>query len=297
MDTAVVVGNCQAQGLELFLQTSPSFVARYELVKFPPVHEISPELIPDLHDAVGSAALVLAQRIDEGYRDGIGLGTATLAAMAGDATFIRWPSVYWAGYFPDLFYLRDEAGRPVADGPFDYHDRVIFDAFGSLEPDAVEQVLRDPDVPSQARDWAQQATAELTVRGEECDIDVATFIAARYTEELLFFTMNHPSNSLLEHIAAQALALTGLPPDLPPEAIPPDVLGSTFYPLHANHVRALGLSFGSSYAAGAIPFRVRGREVPPRQAIEFFFDNPRPNPRVVLHTRRCALVPPAPPAG
>jgi Polysaccharide biosynthesis enzyme WcbI len=273
MDRAVVVGNCQAKALELMLATNDAFAARFELVSFPAVHEIPDAMVPELHAAVAGAALVLTQRVDEGYRDGIGLGTETIARFADGATVVRWPSVYWAGYVPDLFYLRDAAGAPVIDGPFDYHDRTILDAYtrGTSVAGALA-LLADPARTSDALEQAERAIAELEVRGRDCDVDVAPYIAERFRDELLFFTMNHPANVLLAHMADQVLALLGLPgPANPVRLGPDDLLGSTFYPLHANHVRALGLRFGATAGAGCVPFRIRGclREAP--DAIGDFF--------------------------
>jgi hypothetical protein len=51
-----------------------------------------------------------------------------------------------------------------------------------------------------------------------------------------------------------------------------EVLGSTFYPLHANHVRALELRFGAAFEAGSGPFRIRGVEWEPERAVQRFFD-------------------------
>jgi hypothetical protein len=273
MERAVVVGNCQAVGLELMLATNDAFAQRFELVPFPAVHLIPDAQVPELHEAVAGASLVLPQRVDEGYRDGIGLGTETLARLAGTAHVLRWPSVYWAGYVPDLFYLRDEAGRPVVDAPFDYHDRTILDAYvaGVAAADTCA-LLADPEQPSDAPAWADGATAELTIRGAGCEIDVASYIAERFRDELLFFTMNHPSNVLLAHITCQALELLGLAGGVDPARLPPaDLLGSTFYPLHANHVRALELRFGPECAAGATPFRIRDVVHEPLAAVELFY--------------------------
>jgi hypothetical protein len=273
MDRVVVVGNCQATALELMLSTNEGFTKRFELVSFPPVHEIPDAMVPDLHRAVAEAAVVIPQRIGDGYRDGLGLGTETLAEIAGTGTVVRWPSVYWTGYFPDLFYLRDVTGRPVVDGPFDYHDRSILRAFHSgVDVVGVCRLLKDPECPSDARAWAANATAELDLRGQECDVQVASFIASRFREELLFFTMNHPTNRLLEFIAQQITGLLGVPGSVNPQRMPGEVLGSNFYPLHANHVRALELEFGEELAAGRTSFRIRGTSYEPMQAVQAFYD-------------------------
>ena len=283
MDRAVVIGNCQAKALELMLTTNDAFARRFELVSFPAVHEIADEQVPELHAAVADAALVLPQRVDEGYRDGIGLGTETLARLAGTAPVLRWPSVYWAGYVPDLFYLRDAARAPVVDGPFDYHDRTILNSYAAgLDAAAACALLADPEQPSDALAWADRATAELEVRGEGCEIHVASFIAERFRDELLFFTMNHPANVLLAHMARQAVELLGLPGDVDPVRLgPEDLLGSTFYPLHASHVRALGLHFGATHGAGATPFKIRGAVHDAEAAVELFYGYYAEHPQLV----------------
>ncbi len=282
MDRAVVVGNCQAKALELALAANEAFAARFEFVSFPAVHEIPDAMVPELHRAVADAAVVVTQRVDEGYREGIGLGTETIARIAARATVVRWPSVYWAGYVPDLFYLRDAAGAPVVDGPFDYHDRTVLQAYGAGESVARAcQLLADPELPSDAPALAARATAELEIRGEGCDVEVAAFIAEHHRDELLFFTMNHPANRMLAHMAQQVVELLGLPGGVDPRRLRGELLGTTFYPLHANHVRALGLRFAFAHQAGHAPFRIRGQEQTALSAVRAFFAYYAAHPELV----------------
>ncbi len=281
MDRVVVVGNCQAGALEVMLASSASFAGRFELARFPAVHEIPDEMVSELHRAVEGAAVCVLQRVDDGYRDGIGLGTETLARMAGGATVIRWPSVYWPGYVPNLFYLRAANGGPVTDGPFDYHDRTILDAYAAgLDASATLAQMSDPDRPSEALALAEAATAELAFRGEGCDVDVAPFIAERFRDELLFFTMNHPANRTLRFVADEVLRLLGLPGRADPAAFPFEMLGTTFYPLHANHARALGLRFATG-DVGAEPFRIRGETYAPADAVAMFYAYYEAHPELV----------------
>ncbi len=282
MDRAVVVGNCQAIALELMLSNNAQFARRFEFVRFPAVHEIPAEMVPELHRTLTGASLLIVQRIEEGYRDGLGLGTETLARIAGSATVVRWPSVYWAGYFPDLFYLRDAAGAPVVDGPFDYHDRVILNAYNAgCDIPEVCRLLADPERPSDAQAWAAHATAELETRGRDCDVHVNAFIASTFQEELLFFTMNHPANRLLGFVAQQIAELIGIPGGIDHRLMPGELLGPTFYPLHANHVRALELRFGEQVSAGQVPFKIRGVTYEPAQAMQAFFDYYAMHPQLV----------------
>jgi hypothetical protein len=282
MDGVVVVGNCQAKALELMLGTNEAFAQRFAFTSFPPVHEIPDELVPELHAAVARATVVIPQRVGEEYRDGIGLGTETLARVADTATVVRWPSVFWAGYVPDLFYLRDAARQPIVDGPFDYHDRTILQAYGDgLDVAATCALLADPERPSAAAEWAANATAELELRGRDCDVDVAAYIAAGYREELLFFTMNHPANRLVGHMAQQVVDLLGVPGGIDHRRISDELLGSTLYPLHANHVRTLGLAFGDRFGAGHTAFRIRGATLEATDAVQAFFTYYAAHPHLV----------------
>lgn len=282
MDRVVVIGNCQAKALEMMLATNEEFTKRFEFVSFPAVHEIPADMVPELHAAVADAAVVIPQKVDDGYRDGIGLGTETLASIAEKAAVVRWPSVYWAGYFPDLFYLRDEMGRPVVDGPFDYHDRCILHAYVSgLDIAATCQLLEDPEQPSDAPAWAANATAELHDRGRDCDVQVTEFIDSRFRDELLFFTMNHPTNQILGFIAQKITGLIAVPGRVDHQRMPGEVLGETFYPLHPNHVCALRLRFGGEVMSGSCPFKIRGVTYDPAQAVQAYFDYYAAHPRLV----------------
>jgi hypothetical protein len=276
------VGNCQGTALELMLNTNEHFSDRFEFVSFPPVHEIPPEMVPALHAAVADSAVLIAQRIDDGYRDGVGLGTNTLMRIARTGTVIRWPSLYWPGYVPDLFYLRDEARQPILDGPFDYHDRTILEAYCSgVDPKATCRLLEDPERASDAQAWAANATDELDIRGHDCDVQVTSFIASHFREELLFYTMNHPTNRMLAYVAQQIAELLGVPGRVEQMRMPGEVLGSTFYPLHANHVRALELGFGERFGAGHAPFTIRGEVYEPTRAVQAFFDYYETHPQLV----------------
>jgi hypothetical protein len=264
------------------LSSNEAFARRFEFVSFPCAPNPRRD-DPGSARGGGTAALVIPQRVDDGYRDGVGAGTETLARIAGNATVVRWPDLYWAGYFPDLFYLlRDAAGEAAVDGPFDYHDRSILEAYRSgMDVAGVCRLLRDPDPSSDAPAWAANATAQLEARGQDCDIDVTSFISSGFREQLLFFTMNHPVNRLLAFTAQQIADLIGVGGRVDDRAVPEGLLGRTFHPLHANRVRALELTFGADVEAGRCPFKLQGRLHGEIEAVQAFFDYYAANPRLV----------------
>jgi hypothetical protein len=281
MERVVILGNCQARALALTLIASNAFRSRFEVVFFT-AYRIPEQKIKRLHRLVKSAAVVLPQPISNGYRGGIGLDTETICAMAQDAIVVRWPSLYWNGYAPDLCYLRDASGQKVTDGPSPYHDRVILRAFNEgMTVADVCRLLADPDRPSDAAAGAVAGTNELDRRSADCDMNVAPFIAENYRRELLFTTFNHPTDRLLSFVAQQIgkrIGVTDAFRRARPRARPwrrgrsGELLGGSFLPLHANHVRTLGLEFGSQHTAGNAEYRLRGVTVKPVAAVRAYYE-------------------------
>jgi hypothetical protein len=173
-------------------------------------------------------------------------------------------------------------------------------------PEEVCRLLADPRRPSDAESWAAGATAELERREVACDVRAAGFIASTHARELLFFTMNHPTNRMLGFVAEQILRRIGIEGDLDHSGIgrrswrrcrwgrlKHEVLGQTFFPLHANHARALRLELGSELVAGGARneggardeggarYRIGGRKLAPVDAIRAYFNYYEANPEIV----------------
>ena len=130
-----------------------------------------------------------------------------------------------------------------------------------------------PERPSDAAQWAVDATAELEARGQDCDVDVAAFIASHFRERLLFFSMNHPANELLAFIAQGVCDLIGVGGSVdlaqfPGESARVDLLSAARQPRARPAVR-----FATQVVAGSTPFRIRGVTQPPLEAIGAFFRN------------------------
>jgi Polysaccharide biosynthesis enzyme WcbI len=165
----------------------------------------------------------------------------------------------------------------VVNGPFDYHDRAILHAFVSgLGVEETIQNLADPDQPLTKEGWMREAFETLRIREQECDIAISPFVESAFDRTLLFFTMNHPASVVLKFMAHQVIELIGLPKGLHARMRRSEPLGTTFYPIHGNHHRALGLQFASSGS-----YRIRGATLEPRRAIKAFFNYYKANPHLV----------------
>jgi hypothetical protein len=238
---AVIIGNCQSGPLASLLGRSPDFASSYAVRHFPPVHLISKSEVEELHQELAGASLLVTQPITSNYRGGLGLGTEDLKRLVPrSADVFVWPSLYWEGYNPELFYLRDQKRLPVTV-PFDYHHKLILRAFlsGLSEAEAVDYIA-NPASFSCEFSYAQASLEELRRREESLDLKVVAFIEQTFRTKRLFFTFNHPSVTILHHIAAQILQAVGKG-DAAPLNPSFEPLNSTRYPILPTVHTALGL--------------------------------------------------------
>ena len=122
---AYIIGNCQAQTLRYILKKSVVFSNLFSLDDFPAVHVANTDDVSHLHDKISNCALVISQPISESYRNNIGLGTEGLFNKSPrDANRITWPSLYFSGYNPELFYFKS-LDRNSVNNSYDYHYKII----------------------------------------------------------------------------------------------------------------------------------------------------------------------------
>lgn len=262
---AIVIGNCQARPLLTTLSMSSAFAERFEFEVYPAVHVATPGDVKRLHESLADTSLLLAQFVSEGYRGRLGLGSATLRTKLGPfGTCVTWPSVFWAGYNPELFYLKDAVGASV-NQQFDYHHQLVFS--GYVAGHSVEQVaasFTSLERFSTAATDAEKGLKELTTRELNLDVKVSEFIAERYRSERLFWTFNHPSNSVIRHVATQVLRHLGMPQDVPPA--PNELLANSTYSILPSVRNSLQLMFSEPDI-----YRVRWKEMSLPEMIGSYF--------------------------
>ena len=264
---------------------SKNFAGRFELVRFPPVHLIKPEEVLKLQDELQSCGLLLAQRITEDFRGGIGLGTNTLNDLCPPASSVlTWPNVYWTGYNPELFYLKNKHNRASFTDGFDYHHRAIF--AGYLEGKSVNEVIQDllsddrfaADVNS-----AESSLKDLREKELELDLKAVPCILENYRDRRLFWTFNHPSQFVILDLARQVLHALGLTDDLP-AAPPREVLNTTIYPIMPGTHTALGLKFNRDDL-----FKIRNKTMQTLDVVREYYNLYERIPEIVEHNRAEAL--------
>jgi hypothetical protein len=231
---ALVVGNCQAESLRIFLDG-----ADLTTVRMPPVHELTAADLPQLERWLGRAGLLVSQPVRDDYHD-LPLGTAQLAAMLpGEARVVRVPVVRFAGLYPAHVIVRPPSDVSLVPPVVEYHDvRLIAEAAGRALP-------IDALTPAVVRSVAELSLAELRKREVAHDTVVASDlfeVGADGTGTPRFDqmrTLNHPGNPVWTALASRVRERVGLPEHVVDPGRP--VLSSVHAPREQAVIDAWGL--------------------------------------------------------
>jgi len=233
-----VYGNCQAAALRTLLNTSDDFKERFNVVRLPGAHEISPVQLKLVQRVLARASVVFTQRIRNNYR-GMQLGTDELTKhVRSGARILTYPSMFYRGLHPYLVYVHatGELGTPapLTEG---YHDlRFIYAAsVGMSDSEAVAWLQSFSGASDFIASVADDSINALSSRDQDMDIPVSSVI--RGLKERSFWTLNHPSNEVLGEAAKAAHSILGTenPKNLPG----PQLLTSVVIPVHSDVREAL----------------------------------------------------------
>lgn len=233
---ALVVGNCQAESLRIFLDG-----AGLTTVRMPPVHELTATDLPQLRRWLGRAGLLVSQPVRDDYH-GLPLGTAQLAAvLPREARVVRVPVVRFAGLYPAHVIVRPPSDVSLVPPVVEYHDvRLIAEAAG--RPFAADALT-----PAVVRSVAELSLAELRKREAAHDTVVASDLfevgsgadgrgTPRFDQ---MRTLNHPGNPVWTALASRVRERLGLPDHVVDPGRP--VLSSVHAPREQAVVDAWGL--------------------------------------------------------
>jgi hypothetical protein len=207
---ALVYGNCQAEALRRILATHPAFAERYQLLRVPAVHEITPRELALIESRLPDVEVLISQEIKPGYR-GLGLGTEQLIdRLPGSATVLRYPVAYFEGTFPFHVYVNRGNNPLAASAPItDYHDlRTLYAASQGWDPATTLRRLDELHLdPNWVRDNAERSLKELSSREAAFTAQLSGLIRQHPTTS--FRTINHPVNGLVTEVARQLLTHLG----------------------------------------------------------------------------------------
>lgn len=198
-----ITGNCQAQAL-----TSIALALELPLSidMLPPVFDIPSFSTPENEAAILGADFVFNQLVSETYPVEF-IRPSVIRNRARGKSF-SWPNIYFDGYFPGVGYMYAGDGSKVTGPLSDYHFSQIFAAWnGGADPSEAWEEAALRETVDVNREPVEKSFARLRQRDRLADIQIEDFLSARFRYEKLFYSMNHPSNSVLLEILRRMMAL------------------------------------------------------------------------------------------
>lgn len=268
-----VYGNCQSGALATMLRNSPTFSAKFRVAWVSGAHEITHGELPAFRRLLSRTSVLVTQNIRENYRE-MPLGTDDVReALPQGAGVLTFSSMYFRGLHPYLAYVHatGELGTPapLTEG---YHDlRFIGAASRGLQGEAaLDWVSAFSGRKGWICDTASKSLAELRRREEDIDVKISDGIEG----EGAFWTLNHPSNSVLSLAAEQIHDAFDLPYS---NWNGHELLGSTVAPVGRDVREALDLP----HLKGDPVWTVEGKAVAEAEILAAHLDFYREHPEVL----------------
>jgi Polysaccharide biosynthesis enzyme WcbI len=203
----VVVGNCQARPLAKILSV---LNADIEITAVAIVHLLKSEQAEDYLPFFEEADFIVAQLVADNYPCDF-VRTPVLKEVYGDK-LISIVNLYYAGYNPELIYIRQGSAGTLKSPLGEYHNKTFLDTW--KEGGTVEKALkRHFEIQYNEEKYSSliaESLDELKRREKLVDIAITDLIEGNLAKERLFFTFNHPCMSLLVNMAKRILTRAGL---------------------------------------------------------------------------------------
>ena len=204
-----IFGNCQSKALAEVLLENPDFAARWEWTPVTMAHQLTPELIPSMHNTFKELDLLIYQPF-KGRGIRAHSSDELLKQLPSRAKAICIPIMYFDGYFPQLGAL------PGVQTPLNrVHDYLI--VYFYLRGKSISQTidsLQHPDLFKKrySKKLFRANIAELRKREKKhrMGITISSFIEEFARKHLLFHQVNHPTKALFQHIANQLFEQVGV---------------------------------------------------------------------------------------
>lgn len=190
----VFTGNCQASALT---QLVHFLEPKIDVITAPPVYDIPAFSSEKTKEDILSADFIFAQRVSEDHGAEY-IRPSQLQKLASGRHLI-WPNIYFDGYFPGIRYMYSENGTKVTGPISDYHFDQIENSWrsGKTALEAHQTFTSNAEPSNGITLPAEESLSRLKTRERVCDITISDFIEERFKTESLFYSMNHPKNSVL----------------------------------------------------------------------------------------------------
>ena len=246
-----VIGNCQTDAIVSFLLSNNEFINKYNYIKIKNIHILNNDEIDYIYDNIlKNLDLIIIQPISENYKDYRFSTISILNHLKSDCIKILFPSLYFDYYHPFLTYVynKNVPGWKL-DQPYDYHDKNIIKLYVNYKNDNSIDILNNyfsvlyndnlldenffnerlkiniSNLKDREKNYHKFCTNDTFI------IISSDYILENYKNNLLFYSMNHPTKYLFKYICNKILTLLNIQLDEYPEDLDP--LESLVMPLYS----------------------------------------------------------------
>ena len=248
--TSIVHGNCQAEAITVVLDKDPIVSSILKIVYSRSyIHPVEGKWKQRQRD-VARCAVLYEQHDPEGF--------PKRAALPENCITVQFPSLDLNVLWP--FTCANPYNRPEPPdfpfGRFPYGDRVIIAAIdqGMKAADIADYYLNGWDRFKVDLDRLLAIdTARLNARDQHCQVRMAPYIVENFSKKRLFWTVDHPTTTVLEELVEELLKASGrVDPHLADADIASTLalyfgargpLGHTDVPIHPHIAEHFGLAW------------------------------------------------------
>lgn len=199
-----VYGNCQSHIISHLLQKSPKFSDIYLLKDIKPVQTIQEDEIEEILNKVSTVDLLIHQEISDNYRLKTLSTKSVTKKLKDDAISIKFPSVYFDGYFPHNASFMGI--KSILDHTHDYFMIMAF--INGMDVNECIDMINDEELYTKKNsiDLVTKSFEELGRREENLDIKINDYIKENYLHKKLFHQFNHPDGLVLQVLVSRILS-------------------------------------------------------------------------------------------
>jgi len=237
-----ILGNCQAQHLEMMLAIS---CPTADVERLPPVFMFKDGQKDEIYSKLKAADVIFAQRISNEYN--INWIASDEIRREFNGSVVVWPNIYFDGYFPGVQYVYLGSWGKLLSPLGEYHFGQIRSAHahGKRVDEAVEcfsgeRLFEDSPSPFDA------SLDQLRAREADVDTPISDLISDTMAEQRLFYTPNHPANRLLAGMLGRLSEKAGISVDIEKASSAPYRLDDVYIAASQAIVRRFDLPFDHS---------------------------------------------------
>ncbi len=204
-----ILGNCQAYPIQVLLKETIGDVV---FSPIPPIYTIlgNDSEINRIHNELHSSDAIISQPL---IHDGFQKLTLNHLKEEFSTRLIVVPVIYYQGDYPELFYLKDSNKAPLRDFISHYFDwNVLISYLQGNSETFTADLIHCKDFYSQElqNKLHHFSINELKKKEQHCDIIISDFIEEHaINDDGLFWTMNHPKNTVIYKLVERILEKMG----------------------------------------------------------------------------------------